>query len=557
MSETKDTNAGLVGPIVITRKGYTTGSKNLSPKDVDHERFLLFTTFDERKSRYATKNILKLLHTLEGGSSLATSNTKDAAVRHLKLHPSFRRSSLKHSVNGKAVCDLSGVGDGFKSGETVRWNLLVLGDEIDLHTPTFEGSGLVNNGRRVDAVPLMPGNMRSVDMVLREGKWAIFDAPSEHYDGGAMLQYEVSAGSGGSQTLSGADNPVTYTHYIAADEVEWDYVPEGKNLCDDRDFSASESAYTKQGLHRIGNKYMKALYREYRDEAFANLRRGGSSRYNEASAHLGLLGPILKAEVGDTLVIIFRNNLRAPASLTPLGGGLSGIAKVEAHNEVQRRFRSLSAVTPGGEVKITLKNIPKDAGPSSSASENSVAHIYASDVDLTADVNAGLIGVIIVYEDKAKGAHGLPSGIDREFVALFNTFDENLSRYAKLNALKYADDGQNINVYDPDYRESNMMHSINGYLHCNAPSAKTYVGRSSRWYFLSLGKADGGVHGPRTYGHTFTSNDRSQQSVFLLPGSATSADLVSHSAGRWILKDEVGEHYGKGASMFLQIRHPI
>ena len=55
-------------------------------------------------------------------------------------------------------------------------------------------------------------------------------------------------------------------------------------------------------------RYVKALYREYTDATFTVLRnRSGDD------LHLGLLGPLIRAQVGDTLRILFKNNLKRSA----------------------------------------------------------------------------------------------------------------------------------------------------------------------------------------------------------------------------------------------------
>jgi hypothetical protein len=49
--------------------------------------------------------------------------------------------------------------------------------------------------------------------------------------------------------------------------------------------------------------YVKAVYREYTDASFTRLK----PRPPEWQ-HLGLVGPILQAEVGDTIKVVFKNN---------------------------------------------------------------------------------------------------------------------------------------------------------------------------------------------------------------------------------------------------------
>ena len=54
--ETQDTQAGLVGPMIISRRGSPLREDG-SPKDVDEERVLFFSAFDERWSFYNEVNI--------------------------------------------------------------------------------------------------------------------------------------------------------------------------------------------------------------------------------------------------------------------------------------------------------------------------------------------------------------------------------------------------------------------------------------------------------------------------------------------------------------------
>ena len=83
------------------------------------------------------------------------------------------------------------------------------------------------------------------------------------------------------------------TYYVAADEVEWDYAPGGINKMMGAKFEGYAKTFTEKGPHRIGTVYRKAVYREYTDETFTHLK----PRPPEWE-HLGMLGPVLRAEVG-------------------------------------------------------------------------------------------------------------------------------------------------------------------------------------------------------------------------------------------------------------------
>jgi hypothetical protein len=56
--ETRDTWAGLMGPIIITRAGLQL-KEDGSPHDVDLERVLFFSAMDESHSFYNELNIYK------------------------------------------------------------------------------------------------------------------------------------------------------------------------------------------------------------------------------------------------------------------------------------------------------------------------------------------------------------------------------------------------------------------------------------------------------------------------------------------------------------------
>ena len=60
--------------------------------------------------------------------------------------------------------------------------------------------------------------------------------------------------------------------------------------------------------------YIKALYREYTDGTFTHLKQ-----IPPQWQHLGILGPVIHAEVGDTIKVVFKNNAHIPYSMHPHG----------------------------------------------------------------------------------------------------------------------------------------------------------------------------------------------------------------------------------------------
>src|SRR6185295_1826207 len=109
-----------------------------------------------------------------------------------------------------------------------------------------------------------------------------------------------------SNDRTATDAPV-HTYYVAAEETEWDYAPLGMDIMTGKPFEGTSAAYTQPDAGHIGHIYRKAIYREYTDGTFAT--RKPRAQQDE---YLGLLGPILRAEVGDAIKVVFKNNASRP-----------------------------------------------------------------------------------------------------------------------------------------------------------------------------------------------------------------------------------------------------
>ena len=79
-------------------------------------------------------------------------------------------------------------------------------------------------------------------------------------------------------------------------------------------FSSESSKYFTRGPHRIGGTYIKARYHGYTDETFTPKVTRGSDE-----EHLGILGPVIRAEVGDTVKITFKNKANLTYGIRPRG----------------------------------------------------------------------------------------------------------------------------------------------------------------------------------------------------------------------------------------------
>ena len=237
----------------------------------------------------------------------------------------------------------------------------------------------------------------------------------------------------------------THVYYIAADEVVWDYAPTGTNQIEGRPFNDVEKVFMEPGKHAPGRKEMKALYREYTDSSFTTLKPRTAEW-----AHLGFLGPLIRAEVGDTISIVFHNNARFKASLHPHGVFYNKDSEGALYNDGTSGVDKLDDGVPQGETHTYVWQVPERAGPAEHDG-SSVLWMYHSHIDEIRDVASGLVGPMIVTRKGSARADGSPTDVDREFVAGFMEVDENQSWYVEDNVKTYTTDpkGVKMGVGDP------------------------------------------------------------------------------------------------------------
>src|SRR5215216_3127013 len=243
----------------------------------------------------------------------------------------------------------------------------------------------------------------------------------------------------------------TRTYYLAADEVRWDYAPLGRNNITGQPFGEAENVFVQQGPDRIGKVYVKAQYREYTDASFTH-RKPRPPKWQ----HLGLLGPVIQAEVGDTIVVHFKNQTRFPMSLHPHGVFYRKNSEGAGYNDgTSGAARADDAVPPGGRVRQVWR-VPPRSGPGPN-DPSSVLWMYHSHVDESGDTNAGLVGPIIITAKGKARRDGSPRDVDRQFVTLFTVFDENRSPYLDLNIQTFAGDPSSVDPDDEEFHEGNRM----------------------------------------------------------------------------------------------------
>ena len=165
-----------------------------------------------------------------------------------------------------------------------------------------------------------------------------------------------------------------HTYFVAADEVDWDYAPDGMDKMMGMKFAGYGAMFMTRGPHSIGRVYRKAIYREYTDANFSTLK----SRTPEWQ-HLGILGPVLRAEVGDTIRVVFRNNGTRPYSMHPHGGFYNKDSEGAVYDDGSFAADKANSVVPPGQTHLYTWEVPERAGPGP-ADGSSVVWLYHSHV---------------------------------------------------------------------------------------------------------------------------------------------------------------------------------
>jgi FtsP/CotA-like multicopper oxidase with cupredoxin domain len=349
---------------------------------------------------------------------------------------------------------------------------------------------------------------------------------------------------------------VQRTYYIAADEVVWDYAPDGRNDIKGKPFTPAEQVFTKRGPNRIGHTYRKALYRGYTDATFTHRvprPRSCSATAKVCDNTLGMLGPVIRAAVGDTIKVVFKNNTRRPVSIHPHGVFYRKNAEGAPYADGTRgRNKDDDAVKPGKTYTYHWK-VPKRAGPGP-MDGSSVLWMYHSHTNEVADTNAGLIGpMVITAKGMADPKTATPLDVDREIFSYFTVENENASPYLKQNLEELAEPPHEVAPGDEEgFEESNLMHSINGYVYGNGPVPTMRKGQRVRWYTFTLG-TEVDLHTPHWHGNTVTTNGMRSDMIQLMPGMMMVSDMVPDDPGTWLFHCHVNDHISAGMLMRYRV----
>jgi hephaestin len=335
----------------------------------------------------------------------------------------------------------------------------------------------------------------------------------------------------------------TRNYFIAADEVAWNYAPSGTNMFTGAPFDEAANKFVQAAPDRIGATYTKCVYHGYTDAHFTQqIPRPADEQY------LGILGPVVRAQVGDTIKVTFRNNCSFPASIHPHGVFYNKKDEGAPYNDGRTAPDKVGdAVAPHQQYVYTWE-VPERAGPGPMEG-SSVMWMYHSHTDEVPDINTGLMGPMEITARGKARPEGSPNDVDREVFALFMVMDENSSHYLEAERTKLAKPPA---ADDAGFQESNKMHSINGFVYSNGPVITMRQGQHVRWYVMSMGN-EVDLHTPHWHGNTVTANGMRTDTVSLLPATMVTADMVPDDPGIWGFHCHVSDHIIAGMLARYQV----
>jgi FtsP/CotA-like multicopper oxidase with cupredoxin domain len=294
-------------------------------------------------------------------------------------------------------------------------------------------------------------------------------------------------------------------YWIQADAFYHNLVPTGLDGMSGTRYNANQTSYWALG------------YRAY-TPGWGTPLSGNES----IGANTGIPGPTLRAEVGDTIRVHFRNNdtyYRFCHSMHP-----HGLLYTPANDG---SWAALFANKPGTALQVgetftyEWKAVASSVGSwpyhdhamaatiaGSSSSSGSDMSPSSGIMELGAEL--GLFGMIVVTDAQTPR-------VDREFILCFQDLYE-------------ADIPQLFQDFD----------CFNGYAFLgNTPTFEARVGERVRWRIMALGKD---FHVFHLHGHRWLFNGRYDDSLVFGPATTLTFDYVEDNPGTWLYHCHVTDH---------------
>ncbi|XP_007550435.1 coagulation factor VIII isoform X1 [Poecilia formosa] len=532
----RDMNSGLIGALLICKpSAFTEDGQRRFPAFV-----LLFAVFDETKSWYGE-------------------------MEERMSREKFRRSDGRneyHTINGYINATLPGL-TMCQGNYPVSWHMIGLSTTPEIHSIRFQDHTLQVLTHRKVTVEVTPmtfitAEMRPATMgqfliscqihahrydgmnalftvekcpepVTKEVRKVkehdiIYDESSEYvFNIEEIPKPQVQPRSGG-----GPSRP--FIHYIAAEEVTWNYAPHLKPTD-----SELQSRYLPASPHHLGYTYKKVVYVEYADPSFT-VRKNPSRT---------LLGPLLKGRVNDEIHIYFRNLASRPFNIYT--NGLTKIVPGPGYADAAGYDLRTLGVPPNGTLGYTWK-LTSDDGPLD-GDPQCLTQLYQSTISPEQDLASGLVGTLLICKHDTNHNSGSLMDPDQELSLIFAVFDENRSWYFKENMKRSTQ--SSYNTTDPDFYDSNVIYSVNGTMF----SGRQFVMCQRDvpfWHVANVGTQSEFLSVYFT-GNLFQYQGLYQSVLTLFPMTAVTVPMVTEVIGEW----EISAFDSKLRSRGMTIRYTV
>ncbi|XP_055015372.1 coagulation factor VIII isoform X2 [Boleophthalmus pectinirostris] len=526
----RDMNSGLIGSLLICKpNAFTEDEERKNPAFV-----LMFAVFDESQSWYGE-------------------------VGERRSRERFRKSNIRkeyHTVNGYINSTLPGLTLCYGRGN-VFWHLIGVGTAPDIHSIQFHDHTLQVLSHRKVTVEITPMTFITAEMkptsvghfpitcnivahrhagmsalftvekcpevVLHQQRNANYDDYHDDDDKDIFNVISIEPKKPKVQArASGTQVPKTWQHFIAAEEIIWNYAPHLKHSD-----SELQSPYLPKVPHHLDYKYKKVVYVEYSDESFTK----------RLSPPNTLLGPLLKGKVNDQFSITFKNLASRPFNIYP--NGLTKVYPLEKNtNEAKRDLRTMG-VPPNSTFryiwKLTTEDGPLNGDP------QCLTQLYQSTVSPERDLATGLVGTLLICKYHAIDISGRLLSPDRELSLIFAVFDENRSWCFEENMIK----SKQLTLFNNTDSVNGIMFSGRKFVMC-----QTDV---TFWHIANVGTQSNFLSIYFT-GNLFEYQDAYQSVLTLFPMTATTVSMETEINGEWEISAFDSSRKSRGMSILYSVR---
>lgn len=267
-----------------------------------------------------------------------------------------QENNIMHTVNGYVFGNLPS--EHVCTGDNVNMHFGSLGDASEPHTVRIHGHNFIYMGKRQPSLPIISGlTVDAKFLAIETGRWLMTSQNSKLMKAG--MQAMVVVEDCETPPLDHGSNGVIRKYYISIDNT----VINGR--------SGTFVGFVPYVDSRFTTRVQRTREEDY----------------------LGVLGPIIEAEVGDTIKIVVKNNDTRPHSLQPHGG-------VRVHKYNEGAFYNDSIVTspiPPGHYKTYYWTVSDWTGPTAHNSPCMPSY-YTSGVEVINEIHTGLIGPMLICQ---------------------------------------------------------------------------------------------------------------------------------------------------------------